>query len=219
MYVIKKAFIEIDIDEYLEKLTKYQGYIDAADSMREPNDTYKVDSFDSLKQAEREIDTDVVLTIDSDQVTIEYQYIEGSDKVYFTHVLYENKRYPVDEDLYSKSCYRAILKNLEPKNLRESRIRRVRESSKEYNNGSAHYGRISYLWSMEDEFEMTDELNNKIQKVMLGSPKAFHIEKLEKLLSDEFDTKVNLITGNIRSDSFTLSFIGKKVFLSIVVNY
>ena len=96
---------------------------------------------------------------------------------------------------------------------------RMNESSKEYNNGSAHYGRISYLWSMEDEFEMTDGLNNKIQKVMLSSPKAFHIEKLEKLLSDEFDTKVNLITGNIRPDSFTLSFIGKKVFLSIVVNF
>ena len=219
MYTIKKAFIEIDIDEYLEKLSKYQGYIDAdADFMREPNDTYKVDSFDSLKQAEREIDTDVVLTIDSDQVTIEYQYIEGSDKVYFTHVIYENKRYPVDEDLYSKSCYRAILKNLEPKNLRESRIRRVHESL-EYNNGSAHYGRISYLWSMEDEFEMTDDLNNKIQKVMLGSPKAFFIEKLEKVLSEAFDTKVNLITCNIRPDSFALSFIGKKVFLSIVVNY
>ena len=90
MYTIKKAFIEIDINEYLEKLVKYQGYIDAAESMREPNDTYKVDSFDSLKQAEREIDTDVVLTIELDQVTIEYYYIEGSDKVYFTHVLYEN---------------------------------------------------------------------------------------------------------------------------------
>jgi hypothetical protein len=223
MYTIKKAFIEIDIDEYLEKLSKYQGYIDAADSMREPNDTYKVDSFDSLKHAEREIDTDVVLTIDSDQVTIEYYYIDGSDKVYFTHVLYENKRYPIDEDLYSKSCYRAILKDLDlddqPKNLRESRIRRVHESSKDYNNGSAHYGRISYLWSMEDEFEMTDGLNNKIQKVMLGSPKAFFIEKLEKVLSEAFDTKVNLITCNIRPDSFALSFIGKKVFLSIVVNY
>ena len=222
MYTIKKAIIEIDIDEYLEKLTKYQGYIDAADSMREPTDTYKVDSFDSLKQAEREIDTDVVLTIELDQVTIEYYYIEGSDKVYFTHVLYENKRYPVDEDLYSNSCYRAILKNLDlddqPKNLRESRIRRVHESS-EFNNGSAHYGRISYLWSMEDEFEMTDGLNNKIQKVMLSSSKAFYIEKLEKLLSDEFDTTVKLYTCNIRSDSFTLSFTGKKVFLSIVVNY
>ena len=110
MYTIKKAFIEIDIDEYLEKLVKYQGYIDAAESMREPNDTYKVDSFDSLKQAEREID-DVVLTIELDQVTIEYYYIEGSDKVYFTHVLYENKRYPVDEDLYSKSCCLAIWNN------------------------------------------------------------------------------------------------------------
>ena len=112
MYTIKKAFIEIDINEYLENLSKYQGYIDAdADFMREPNDTYKVDSFDSLKQAEREIDTDVVLTIELDQVTIEYYYIEGSDKVYFTHVLYENKRYPVDKDLYSKSCCLAIWNN------------------------------------------------------------------------------------------------------------
>ena len=91
MYTIKKAFIEIDINEYLEKLVKYQGYIDAADSMREPTDTYKVDSFDSLKQAEREIDTDVVLTIELDQVTIEYYYIEGSDKVYFTHTDFNDK--------------------------------------------------------------------------------------------------------------------------------
>jgi len=100
---------------------------------------------------------------------------------------------------------------------------RMNESAKvrsvEYNTGSADYGRISYLWSMDDEFEMTDGLNKQIQKVMLSSPKAFYIEKLEKLLSDEFDTTVKLYTCNIRSDSFTLSFIGKKVFLSIVVNY
>ena len=223
MYTIKKAFIEIDIDEYLEKLVKYQGYIDAADSMREPNDTYKVDSFDSLKHAEREIDTDVVLTIDSDQATIEYYYIEGSDKVYFTHVLYENKRYTIDEDLYSKSCYRAILKNLDlddqPKNLRENRIRKVHESSKAYNTGRADYGRLAYLWSMDDDFEMTDELNKQIQKVMLSFSESFYIEKLEKLLSDTFDTKVNLKTCDIRSKSFMLSFTGKGVFLSIIVNF
>ena len=100
---------------------------------------------------------------------------------------------------------------------------RMNESAKvrsvEYNTGSADYGRISYLWSMDDEFEMTDGLNKQIQKVMIDTSGPFNIEKLEDLLSDTFDTTVKLYNCNIRSKSFTLSLTGKKVFLSIVVNY
>lgn len=94
---------------------------------------------------------------------------------------------------------------------------RMNESS---NTGSADYGRLSYFWSMADDFEMTDDLNKQIQKVMLrGISEAFYIEKLENLLSDVLDTKVSLLTCNISLKSFALSFTGKKVFLSIIVNF
>ena len=213
MYTIKKAFIEIDIDEYLEKLSKYQGYIDAADFMREPNDTYKVDSFESLKHAEREIDTDVVLTIDSDQAMIEYYYIEGSDKVYFTHVIYENKRYPIDEDLYSISCYLAILKNLDldeqPKNLRESKKVVTKH-------GPAEYGRFTYDWYVSEDipFEMTDELHNSIQK-LINKFDYFYVEQLANLLSDAFDVDMKLLKCKFDTNSFTMIFTGRKVCFGI----
>ena len=93
---------------------------------------------------------------------------------------------------------------------------RMNESAK---TGRADYGRLSYFWSMTDDFEMTDELNKQIQKVMFGFSESFYIEKLEDLLSDMFDTKVSLKTCGIRSKAFTLSFTGKNVFLAIIVNF
>ena len=213
MYTIKKAFIEIDIDEYLEKLSKYQGYIDASDSMREPNDIYKVDSFESLKHAEREIDTDVVLIIDSDQAVIEYQYIEGSEKFYFTHVIYENKRYPIDDEFYSESCYRAILKNLDldeqPKNLRESK--------KVVNkHGPVEYGRFTYDWYVSEDtpFEMTDELHNSIQK-LINKFDYFYVDQLAVLLSDAFDADMKLLKCKFDTKCFTMVFTGRKVCFGI----
>ena len=66
---------------------------------------------------------------------------------------------------------------------------------------------------------LTDDLNKQIQNVMFNYSDAFYIEKLEDLLSDIFDTKVEHITCSIRSKSFALSFTGKKVFLAIIVNF
>jgi hypothetical protein len=101
---------------------------------------------------------------------------------------------------------------------RTPRFSRTRMNESSYT-GRADYGRLSYYWSMTDEFEMTDDLNKQIQKVMFNYSDAFYIEKLEDLLSDTFDTTVKLYNCNIRSKSFTLSFTGKKVFLAIIVNF
>ena len=96
---------------------------------------------------------------------------------------------------------------------RTPRFSRTRMNESSYT-GRADYGRLSYYWSMTDEFEMTDDLNKQIQNVMFNYSDAFYIEKLEDLLSDIFDTKVEHRTCSIRSKSFALSFTGKKVFLA-----
>ena len=101
---------------------------------------------------------------------------------------------------------------------RTPRFSRTRMKESPYT-GRADYGRLSYYWSMTDEFEMTDDLNKQIQNVMFNYSDAFYIEKLEDLLSDIFDTKVEHRTCSIRSKSFALSFTGKKVFLAIIVNF
>ena len=101
---------------------------------------------------------------------------------------------------------------------------RMNESAKvrsvEYNTGSADYGRISYLWSMDDEFEMTDGLNKQIQKVMIGTSGPFNIEKLEDLLSDTFDTKMGIISCRVCSrNEFSLTFTGINVLFEITVYF
>ena len=91
---------------------------------------------------------------------------------------------------------------------------RMNESSK---HGWADYGRLTYYWDMSEDFEITDELNKRIQKVMFDYS-VFNIENLEDLLSDVFDAKIKLYTCGIRSKTFSLSFVGKGVF-SITVNF
>ena len=56
MFTIKKAIIKIDTDEYIENLSKYDGYIDCSDSLREPSEVCDVCSFDSADKAEKEIE-------------------------------------------------------------------------------------------------------------------------------------------------------------------
>ena len=65
MFTIKKAIIKIDTDEYKENLSKYDGYIDCSDSLREPNEVCDVCSFDSADKAEKEIDRTIQLSIDA----------------------------------------------------------------------------------------------------------------------------------------------------------
>ena len=66
MFTIKKAIIKIDTDEYKENLSKYDGYIDCSDSLREPNEVCDVCSFDSADKAEKEIDRTIQLSIDDE---------------------------------------------------------------------------------------------------------------------------------------------------------
>ena len=101
---------------------------------------------------------------------------------------------------------------------RTPRFSRTRMNESSYT-GRADYGRLSYYWSMTDEFEMTDDLNKQIQNVMNQDANFPNVRHLEKLLSDTFDTTVKLYNCNIRSKSFTLSFTVKKVILSIAVNF
>ena len=62
---------------------------------------------------------------------------------------------------------------------RTTRFSRTRMNESSYY-GSADYGKFAYSWYMIDDFEMTDELNKQIQKVMLSFSESFYIEKLEK---------------------------------------
>ena len=101
---------------------------------------------------------------------------------------------------------------------------RMNESAKvrsvEYNTGSADYGRISYLWSMDDEFEMTDELNKQIQKLMNQNSNLPNVSKLEDLLSDTFDTKMGIISCSVRTrKEFSLTFTGRDVLFEITVYF
>ena len=48
---------------------------------------------------------------------------------------------------------------------RTPRFSRTRMNESSYY-GSADYGKFAYNWYMIDEFEMTDELNKQIQKLM-----------------------------------------------------
>ena len=96
---------------------------------------------------------------------------------------------------------------------------RMNESSYTYD-GSADYGKFAYNWNTHyDEFEMPDDLNKQIQKVMNQDANFPNVRHLEKLLSDTFDTTVKNYNCSIRSKSFALSFTGKKVFLAIIVNF
>ena len=73
---------------------------------------------------------------------------------------------------------------------------------------------------MDDDFEMTDELHKQIQKVMLSFSESFYIEKLEKLLSDTFDTKMGIISCRVCSrNEFSLTFTGINVLFEITVYF
>ena len=100
---------------------------------------------------------------------------------------------------------------------------RMNESSKVWSAKTkfADYGKYVYNWYlMYDDFEMTDELNDKIQNLMVNKNTDLpNMNELEKLLSDTFDTKMEINSCCVRSKSFYLSFIGRYVFFQIVVNF
>ncbi len=110
---IVRAIIRIDIEDYLRGLKNHPGYIDGAATFIEPSEERVVDTFDSLEAAESAVDRTVDLTITESEAIIEYEYISGSEEVYFNEVYFDGCTYPLDSDMSSESCYEAILKHLE----------------------------------------------------------------------------------------------------------
>ena len=87
--------------------------------------------------------------------------------------------------------------------------------------GSADYGKFAYSWYMIDAFEMTDELNKQIQKLMKQNSNLPNVSKLQDLLSDTFDTKMGIISCSVRTTikEFSLTFTGRNVLFEITVYF
>lgn len=111
---IIRAVIRIDIEDYLRGIKNHPGYIDGAASFIEPSEERVVaHDYDTLEEAEAAIDRTAELTITDDEAVIEYEYISGSEDLYFNEVYFSGSVYPLGSDMSSKSCYEAILKHLE----------------------------------------------------------------------------------------------------------
>lgn len=110
---IIRAVIRIDIEDYLKGIKNHPGYIDGTDTFFAPSEEREVGTYDSLEAAEAAIDRTVDLTITDDEAVIEYEYISGSEDLYFNEVYFAGSTYPLDTDMSSESCYEAIMKHFE----------------------------------------------------------------------------------------------------------
>lgn len=109
---IHKATIRIDLLNYLKGILRCPGYIDGSDVFLDPNDDCLISSHDDVEEAEAELDRTVHLSITENEAVIEYEYIEGLKAGYFDKVEFLGEIYPVDDQMYSESCYYAIVKYL-----------------------------------------------------------------------------------------------------------
>ena len=109
MTSIKRAIIRIDLDNYIKGLQKYPGFIDGSASFFEPSKEWCVSSYESLEEAEADICKTVYLSFTDTEAVIEYEFINESEEVYFNKVNFMGNIYPVSKDLFSASCYEAIL--------------------------------------------------------------------------------------------------------------
>lgn len=109
---IVRAIIRIDIEDYLRGLKQNPGFIDGAASFLEPSEERVVaHDYDTLEDAEAAIDRTVDLTITDDEAVIEYEYIPESEDVYFNEVCFQGSTYPLDSDMSSEDCYKAIMES------------------------------------------------------------------------------------------------------------
>lgn len=109
MTSIKRAIIRIDLDNYINGLQKYPGFIDGSASFFEPSKEWCVSSYESLEEAEADICKTVYLSLTDTEAVIEYEFINESEEVYFNQVNFMGNVYPVSKDLFSASCYEAIV--------------------------------------------------------------------------------------------------------------
>lgn len=109
MYKIIFAMIKINIDDYIEGLKSHYGYIDGSCYSIEPSTELIASNFKNLVDAENEINRAVNISINGNDVFIEYEYIRGSENVYFEKVAFKGVTYPLTNDMYSPKCYEAIM--------------------------------------------------------------------------------------------------------------
>lgn len=109
MTSIKRAIIRIDLDNYIKGLQKYPGFIDGSASFFEPSEERCVSSYETIEEAEADICKTVYLSFTDTEAVIEYEFINESEDVYFNKVNFMGNIYPVSKDLFSASCYEAIL--------------------------------------------------------------------------------------------------------------
>ena len=112
---IFKAIIRKDLEEYIQGIRDNPGFIDGSDNFLESTEDRLVDTFESLDAAESSIDKTLYLDITDSEAVLEYEYIPGSELVYFNTVEFQGKSYPIESDLYSEECWQAIVECLSNK--------------------------------------------------------------------------------------------------------
>lgn len=108
---IKAAIVKIAIEQYIQGINEFPGYIDASDYFLEPTEVFDVEKYASIEDAEKEINQCVNVSINERDVIIQYEFIEDSETVYFNKVAVNGHVFSVDEKLYSEDGYEYI-KNL-----------------------------------------------------------------------------------------------------------
>jgi hypothetical protein len=101
MYEIKKAIIRISTEEFAENFKLFPGYADGAQTAREPNEVLTVDEYETLEEAEKAIDRTVDFDIEENHVTLAYEYISGSEDIYFDKLSFD-RDYEIDSDFFVK---------------------------------------------------------------------------------------------------------------------
>lgn len=109
MTSIKRAIIRIDLDNYINALQNHPGFIDGSASFFEPSEERCVSSYETIEEAEADICKTVYLSFTDTEAVIEYEFINESEEVYFNQVNFMGNVYPVSKDLFSASCYEAIV--------------------------------------------------------------------------------------------------------------
>ena len=109
MTSIKRAIIRINLNNYIDGINHHLGYIDGAVSFLEPSEERCVSSYESIEEAEADICKTVYLSFTDTEAVIEYEFINESEEVYFNQVNFMGNVYPVNKNLFSASCYEAIV--------------------------------------------------------------------------------------------------------------
>lgn len=102
MFEIRKAIVRIDADEYAENFKKFPGYVDAAQNSREPNEELVCGEYETLEEAEQEVDNVVRLDYDSNrfEFVVEYEYIAGAEDLYFNKLYFNGNEYDIESDFF-----------------------------------------------------------------------------------------------------------------------